>query len=829
MDQMLALQSANAMQSLFTSKEGWNRNTLMAFLAIICMNSLKNLADSTVDSILGQRANALLFVTKLSQKCWFAFVRAIWRVFMEWPLRISRLLFGRFGRSIVDDDSSSDAGSDGETKSERNAATCTISLRPSIHTWNVILFGAGTNNTTNATNATKTTTTNALGASTTYRTDDVFRVSQSNETETELQEILTDVCVRTRDFEAAFTTPLRVQSLVRGGKKTLTSVANDTPLRITIDSFADIAPQKFRPFFAELREAVTKALTRDPYGMVANGKSISGRVSSPANWRSSIDRMAAKGIFARDAPHLCVELVWISCFICRDKLMPNGNAYYSMHGLFGCEFNTTFQILGEARDAVCKAVEDFPDAAKVHDWLNGQADGLTTAIISTERTGVVQSASHSSPLPHRTPITSDSSHHTVVVRPVRPGMTTSEELFRAWNKYVEVCRAEADEVARASAASTPRKIFSLRLASKEVVEMVDNPAYATYAKLAKKRKAWASKAKGKDNNKGGGDDDDSGEGSSDKKKEKEKNLDDNGKDDGGSESGSDSDDGYYYGPPKKLRQVRYERVTDTTLVNEIRRDLSTLYMRERDERRLHACLDNFKHRSDRLRKLGIANKLGVMLYGAPGTGKSSTIQAIATALDKDLYYLHLNTARTNSDLKLAFDHVVKGCAGGGGIVVMEDVDAMTDVVKRRSAWEVKNEKRIGSDVKIGNDENDPLTLEYLLNILQGSLTLDGTVFLATTNKLDDLDEAFYRQGRFDVVIEMRPCDRYQIARMFEQFFQRPLAPDLLDRVREDVHIPASLIARFVEFVFTADGEDVDDRHILEPFLVAESSDEKLSG
>jgi len=274
---------------------------------------------------------------------------------------------------------------------------------------------------------------------------------------------------------------------------------------------------------------------------------------------------------------------------------------------------------------------------------------------------------------------------------------------------------------------------------------------------------------------------------------------------------------------------------ETQLVNNTSRSMSTVYLRKEDERTLYKAMDNFKYRSDVLRAMGIPNKLGIMLHGIPGTGKSSVIQAVSTYLEKDMYYLRLNALRTNSALKKAFDHVVKGCSQRGGIVVMEDVDAMTDIVKKRVSNKdvsplptaMMRKPFNGARKNFGyyndyydndnnkDDDNDELTLEYLLNVLQGSLTLDGTVFIATTNHLENLDDAFCRRGRFDVCIEMRPCDKYQLGRMFEKFFKRPLRKETLDAFEEDVYPAVQVVSRLVEYLFD---EGVDETEVLAPFL-----------
>lgn len=262
-------------------------------------------------------------------------------------------------------------------------------------------------------------------------------------------------------------------------------------------------------------------------------------------------------------------------------------------------------------------------------------------------------------------------------------------------------------------------------------------------------------------------------------------------------------------PPKTLSTNKIVTKVVTEHVNNVYKDMSNLYLRKEDKQRLLKCLLQFKENKKLLKELGIPNKLGIMLYGEPGTGKSSTIHAIASFLKKNIYYIQLNEIKTNTQLRMLFNHVTKNCTDGG-IIVMEDIDAMTHMVHKRECTvsydSVKNDK---------SNISSELTLDFFLNILQGSLTSDESIFITTTNHLHKLDPAFYRDGRFDIKIEMKAADHYQINNIYERFFSKSIPQSILKTIPEYTFTPATLISKFREYLLEP---DIDDKIILKSFI-----------
>lgn len=261
-------------------------------------------------------------------------------------------------------------------------------------------------------------------------------------------------------------------------------------------------------------------------------------------------------------------------------------------------------------------------------------------------------------------------------------------------------------------------------------------------------------------------------------------------------------------PPSTISENEEVIEIKTSKINECSKSFETLYLRLEDKRLLMKMLDNFCNSHHIYQEFEIPHKLGILLYGEPGTGKSTTIKTIASYAKRNIYYVDLQNIKTNSELKQLFDYVIKECSGGN-ILVFEDIDCMTNIVKPREVFE-EGYDTLSSVLRTQNDE---LTLSYFLNLLDGTLCAENTMFIMTTNHIANLDPALIRQGRIDVKMELKKCDRYQIECMYNKIMGEPIDPTILQRIPEGVHRPVDIIHHLIHNKVTNNETD-----ILKPFL-----------
>jgi len=239
-------------------------------------------------------------------------------------------------------------------------------------------------------------------------------------------------------------------------------------------------------------------------------------------------------------------------------------------------------------------------------------------------------------------------------------------------------------------------------------------------------------------------------------------------------------------PDKKIISEKIEKSLLCKEIKKIYNDINSLFIDDNNKKLLINSLNQFKNEKDMFADMGMDDKLNILLYGEPGTGKTTTIQTIASYLGKDIYYINLKEFETNADIQMIYDYVSKNA--GNGIIVYEDIDCMSDVVLKRTQ-EVK-ETSINDICDI---ENDKFNLSYFLNLLQGCLTPSDSINILTTNFKDKLDPAVFRSGRMDLTLELKPCSHSQIRNIFKKMMQREISEDILEKIPEYKHTPATII------------------------------------
>jgi cell division protease FtsH len=165
--------------------------------------------------------------------------------------------------------------------------------------------------------------------------------------------------------------------------------------------------------------------------------------------------------------------------------------------------------------------------------------------------------------------------------------------------------------------------------------------------------------------------------------------------------------------------------------------------------------------------LGAAIPKGVLLSGAPGTGK--TLLARAVAGEANVPFFHLSASEFiefivgvgASRVRDLFETAKKAAPA---IIFIDELDAI-------------GRARGGGSVG-GVDEREQ-TLNQILTEMDGFSGNEGVVVLAATNRPDVLDSALLRPGRFDRRVAVSPPDQDGRRMILEVHTRKvPLAPDV---------------------------------------------------
>jgi hypothetical protein len=169
----------------------------------------------------------------------------------------------------------------------------------------------------------------------------------------------------------------------------------------------------------------------------------------------------------------------------------------------------------------------------------------------------------------------------------------------------------------------------------------------------------------------------------------------------------------------------------------------------------------FIEQREKLKKLGLPVKKGLLFYGPPGTGKTHTIHYLATRLPQ-----HTTLLITAEEVGLLEHYFQLARFLQPSILVIEDADL---IARAREQM---------------NGPCEEVLLNKLLNEMDGLREDAEILFILTTNRPDQIEGALAaRPGRIDQAIEFPLPDddsRRQLARLYA--CELEMCPSVLERI-----------------------------------------------
>ncbi|GMI28531.1 hypothetical protein TeGR_g12377 [Tetraparma gracilis] len=180
------------------------------------------------------------------------------------------------------------------------------------------------------------------------------------------------------------------------------------------------------------------------------------------------------------------------------------------------------------------------------------------------------------------------------------------------------------------------------------------------------------------------------------------------------------------------------------------RHLDSVILPEKTKTKLLADVDDFL--SDETKEFyashGVPWRRSYLFHGAPGAGKTSLVQALATQTKRSICFMQpTHPEMTDEDLQSGVSS-----APANSIIVLEDIDSLF------------------TQSRDNRNSKSALTFTGLLNALDGVGSASGQIIVLTTNFREKLDAALIRNGRVDVQIEFSTVDESQCEGMFLAYY-----------------------------------------------------------
>ncbi len=170
------------------------------------------------------------------------------------------------------------------------------------------------------------------------------------------------------------------------------------------------------------------------------------------------------------------------------------------------------------------------------------------------------------------------------------------------------------------------------------------------------------------------------------------------------------------------------------------------------------------------RQLGINAPRGVIFFGAPGTGKTLLARSVANEINAEFFYINgpevvgTFSGQTEENLRRIFGQAAFKTPS---IIFIDELDAIAPA--RRTATTL----------------SDSRAVTQLLALMDGLKRAEGVMVIGTTNRIEAIEPALRRAGRFDQEIYFpspTASAREDILRV--QTREMPLTEDALDALPE---------------------------------------------
>lgn len=238
-----------------------------------------------------------------------------------------------------------------------------------------------------------------------------------------------------------------------------------------------------------------------------------------------------------------------------------------------------------------------------------------------------------------------------------------------------------------------------------------------------------------------------------------------------------------------LKKYYYDNTSKSWIGSEVscKKNFSTVILKEDQKLLIQKKINIFLYNIDKYIKRGNVHKLHILLYGCPGTGKSSLISAISTETNRSIYNLNLSTIKND----IEFKNQLNSIPNNKSIIIIEDIDHL-DINLANKESEIDND---------GN-KKERITIPFFASFLDGTDNGQDRIIIITTNDYNKIDKVLLRPGRIDLDLHLNQCNTYQIKQLFNSYFSIinkndiNIVDELINKIPENIYPPSFITKQF---------------------------------
>lgn len=234
----------------------------------------------------------------------------------------------------------------------------------------------------------------------------------------------------------------------------------------------------------------------------------------------------------------------------------------------------------------------------------------------------------------------------------------------------------------------------------------------------------------------------------------------------------------YYDVKEKIDDIIHTNIN-------VNKTFENVFLSEKNSKIIINSINYWQNNKLDLYHKGIPNKISLLLIGNPGSGKTSLAYALAKETRKSITSINLQNFNNQSFLRAV------SCIENR-IVIFDDIDTHDfthirkdiDDADNKSSNNIKvgNELIINTDASNNNNKKETMTLDVLLEVLDGYNYFCNCIIILTSNHPEKLDPALIRPGRINHTIKFDLCDQYQFSNIFKYYIgidYKNLKPDFV--------------------------------------------------